>query len=359
MARITIQLALALGLLVLASGASAAQLPAPPSGYLEIDKGACKFVVPERNASVTGELVSVCDEALPRIFAQLGVELPEGEARAVEIRVVADPSEMDALAPAGRAPPEWSGAVAYPDLNLVLLSLRHRSGGPVADLDLVLEHELSHLALRKAVGTATRVPRWLSEGIAIQQSEQSSVQRNGVLWWASFGDKLKPLDQLQRYPEHPGAVSLAYAEAADFVGLLLRRGGWVEMRVLLRRLSRGEPFDEAFELAYGDDLASLERQWREELAGSSNWAALVTGTGALWGLITTLFIVAYLAVKRRRRRRLAEMEAEESAVDRLIDVMETLKHKADDKPSKRPPPGKPPESVKTKIIVDGDFHTLH
>lgn len=355
------QLAIALGaaLSIWSIGALAGPPPPPPDGYLQVDRELCRFVVPERNASVTGELVPVCDEELPRIFTQLGVDVPAPDRDPIEVRVVADPADMSRLAPEGQAPPSWSGAVAYPDHNLVLLSLRHRSGGPVGDLDLVFEHELSHLALRKAVGADTELPRWLSEGIAIQQSEESSLSRSGVLWWAAFGDELRPLEELEHYPAHPGAVSLAYAEAADFVGYLLRRGGWVELRVLLRRLAAGEPFHEAFEFAYGTGVAHLEAKWREGLVGSSNWAALITGSGALWGLITALFIFAYSAVKKRRRRRMAEMEAEEAAVERLIDVMEKLQQQPSSTSSKKSPSALPGKSVKTKIFVDDEFHTIH
>jgi hypothetical protein len=356
---VTTALALIFTVIPWSTIAAESRLPAPPAGYLQVDKGLCRFVVPEHNAGVTGELIPVCDESVPRIFSQLGVQLPDGERSSIEVRVVADPAQMAELAPEGRAPPSWSGAVAYPDLDLVLLSLRHRSGGPVADLDLVFEHELSHLALRKAVGAEARLPRWFSEGVAVQQSEESSVQRSGVLWWAAFGDKLLPLDNIERYPENPGAVSLAYAEAADFVGFLLRRGGWVELRVLMRRIALGEPFAEAFEFAYDSDYRLLEQRWREGLVGSSTWAALITGSGALWGLITALFVVAYMAVKKRRRKRLSEMEAEEAAVERLIDVMEQLQHKAGDPPKKKSLPERPPGSVKTKIRVDDEFHTLH
>jgi hypothetical protein len=265
---------------------------------------------------------------------------------------------MGSLAPEGKSPPSWSGAVAYPEENLVLLSLRHRSGGPVTDLALVFEHELSHLALRKAVGQA-ELPRWFSEGIAIQQSEESSLGRSGVLWWAAFGDELLPLDEIERYPEDPGAVSLAYAEAADFVGFLLRRGDWVDLRVLLRKVADGESFERAFEFAYSSDVAALEAAWHEGLVGSSGWVALITGSGALWGVITALFIFAYSAVKKRRRRRLAEMEAEEAAVERLIGVMETLQRRAGDKPQDQAADAVQAKSVKTKILVDDEFHTIH
>jgi len=334
-------------------------VPPLPDGYLRVARGLCSFAVPEHNAAVTGELVPICDEELPRIFSQLGVEVPDPERSSIEVRVVAEPADMTRLAPKGQAPPSWSGAVAYPEHDMVLLALRHQSGAPVSDLALVFEHELSHLALRKAAGRDSRLPRWFSEGVAIQQSEASSIGRSGVLWWAAFGDELLPLAEIEHYPEDPGAVSLAYAEAADFVGFLLRRGGWVDLRVVLRRVATGEPFEEAFELAYRNDLAALEARWRESLVGSSNFAALITGSGALWGLITALFIYAYTAVKKRRRRRLAEMASEEEAVERLIGVMETLQRRAARKQPVKPAAALPAKNVKTKIRIDDEFHTLH
>lgn len=338
---------------------AAVQLPEPPADYMQIDRGRCLFVVPEQNVSITGQLVPVCDEAVPRIFSQLGATVPDRENKPIQVRVVANPADMDRLAPMDGAPPAWSGAVAYPRANLVLLALRHRNGSPVGDIGLALEHELSHLALRYVIGLEAPVPRWFSEGIAIQQSEASSLQRSGILWWASFGDTLVPLEDLERYPEHPGAVHLAYAEAADFVGFLLRRGDWASLREVLRRVAAGEEFDDALESTYGKSVRALEKQWREDLVGGSNWVALITGSGALWGLITALFIVAYRAVKKRRRRRLAEMEAEEAAVDRLIDVMEKLERRVADRPRGKNQAPTPPGSVKTKILVDDEFHTIH
>jgi len=68
-------LALAFVLAGWSAGAVAETLPPPPEGYLQVDRGLCKFVLPGRNASVTGELVPICDEELPRIFSQLGVDV--------------------------------------------------------------------------------------------------------------------------------------------------------------------------------------------------------------------------------------------------------------------------------------------
>ena len=73
--------------------------------------------------------------------------------------------------------------------------------------------------------------------------------------------------------------------------------------------------------------------------------------------------MAFAAARRRRKKRLAEMEAEESAVDRLIEVMERLQERAGVSPRQRSDPrtgARPPiEPVKTKILVDDEFHTLH
>jgi len=257
---------------------------------------------------------------------------------------------MGTVAPPGSEPPPWSGAVAYPNLDLVILALRNHMGSPVTDLDVVLEHEISHLALRKALGGA-EVPRWFSEGIAIQQSELSSIRRYWLVWLAGRSDELLSLESIERYPDHTGQINLAYAEAADFLGFLLRREGWVGMRIAIRKLAEGKTFDEAFEFAFRDSIASLEEEWREGLRSRWKWLPLVTGTGAVWGLIVVLFLVAYAVAKRRHTRRLAEMEEEEDLLDRLIDPVQ---------PALRPSlPVRGKSRTVTKIRVDDDIHTLH
>jgi hypothetical protein len=332
------------------SALSALQIP---DGFSVVHTGACRVVLPERNRGVLSELEETCQEGVTRIFAQLGQKQGAGKTP-LEVRIVSSPNQMKAVAPKKSPPPPWSGAVAYPEHMMVIVPLRNRTGSPLADLDIVLEHELSHLALRSALGGA-KVPRWFSEGIAIHQSEKSSIKRHWLVWLASRRDRLLPLDEIEVYPDRVVDINLAYAEAADFFGLLLREGGWLSVRALIRRVADGAEFDEAVRYAFGRSLASLEREWLSGLTSRWQWIPLITGTGALWGFIVALFLLAYVLVKRRKKRRLQEMALEEEALDQVIETLDDLKEHALPATVK----AKSTAPVPTKIRVDDEIHTLH
>jgi hypothetical protein len=324
-----------------------------PKDYLEIETGPCIFKLPEGNVNIVDELDSVCKESLPRIFGQLGLTR-DGGLKTVLVGVVGMPNEMKKVAPKDANPPSWSVAVAYPEHSLVILSLKDNIGRPVEELSLVFEHELSHLALRQALAGA-HVPRWFSEGIAIHQSEESSFRRYWLVWLAARGNSLIPLDEIERYPDHMGKINLAYAQSADFLGTLLRKGGWLGIRVVLRRMAEGATFEDAIEFSYGRSLESLEKEWRSLLMSRWQWIPLLTGTGAIWGLIVILFFVAYVVVRIKRKKRLKEMAEEEAVLERTIVAMEKAKDAAN--------PGYPKSSssakIPTKIRIDDEIHTLH
>jgi hypothetical protein len=211
---------------------------------------------------------------------------------------------------------------------------------------------LSHLALRKAL-RGRAVPRWFSEGIAIHQSERSSLSRYWTLWTAANGDHLLSLAEIEHYPKHTGRIDLAYAEAADFLGFLLRKGGWLGIRTIIRKVAKGTSFDEAFEYAYRDSVRTMENAWLRGLLRRPQWLALVTGTGALWGFIVALFLVAYAMVKRREKKRLAKMEEEEAHFDRLAAVDRISSEK------KHPHADLSESENQSNVRIDDDIHTLH
>ncbi|MCP4196378.1 MAG: hypothetical protein GY762_04435 [Proteobacteria bacterium] len=308
------RLALALFLFLFTSE-SAASLP-PLSGYVSRHVGPCHAYVQKHNLGIIEELEPVCKQRYRQINTRLGLSRDD-DVDPLQVRVVNSPKEMASVAPKGAGPPSWSIAVAYPDRNLIILSLNHRSGHPVENLNTIFEHELSHLALRKLLGGAA-VPRWFSEGLAIHQSERSSFSRYWTLWIAANSDNLLSLEEIERYPKHTGRIDLAYAEAADFVGFLLRKGGWLAIRTVIRKVANGAPFDEAFEYAYRDSVRAMEHTWLRGLLRRPQWLALVTGTGALWGFIVALFLVAYAMVRHREKKRLDKMEEEEAQLDRLM-----------------------------------------
>jgi hypothetical protein len=323
-----------------------------------IVSGICRFEIDANREGVAEALEKSCTERAGEIFSELGLSRAKGASpKPVTIRVVGDPAEIGSVSPKGTNPPPWSIAVAYPAARLVVLALRDRDGRPTEHLDIELEHELSHIALRDAV-QGVEVPRWLSEGIAVQQSERSSMARRSSLLLAALGGNVGSLAALHDYPRGDTAVALAYAQAADFVGFLVHEGGWHAVRVALHRLRQGDDLDEAFEAAFGRTPKELDAKWRDQLSGGSSWVAIATGSSALWGLATLLFALAYVRTRQQRRRRFEEMGAAEESIERLVRTAERLEAAAAlSRPEERSGDGSP--GARANVEVDGSLHTLH
>ena len=328
-------------------------LSADDSESVVVSTGQCLVEVPRRNRAVVDELKPVCETEIREIYEALGSKL-DASRFPITVRIVTGPEEIIGAAPDGTLPPPWSEAVAFPAHNIIVLSLRNHIGSPIRNLPEVLAHELSHLALRQAIGDR-RVPRWFSEGIAIHQSERSAFHRHWLVFSASRRDGLLPLTEIEHYPEQVGNVGLAYAQAADFTSVLLSEGGWLGIRNILRKVADGTSFEDAVQLALGSSLHAMERQWRADMGGRWKLLSLVTSTGAIWGFITALFLTAYLVVKRRKRHRLREMAKEEAALEHAVATVDALAAAA--LPSA--PKSSSLERIPTKIRIDDDIHTLH
>ncbi len=338
-------------IILLAGTLASATLPPLPEGFITVDRGHCRFSLPARNAGVLDDVEETCGEPLERIYEQLGV-LADLEGVVVRVRIIDDPEKMKTLSPVGAPPPPWAAAVAYPQEDLIILPLLTRGGRRQPNLEAVLEHEISHLALRKVLRGAA-VPRWLSEGIAIAQSEMSSFSRIRILWQATKGERLVPLEEMESYPDRPGRVNLDYAQAADFVGFIIKEHGWFSIRVLLRDVAGGMDFKQAFVGAFGESVASAEKRWQASLTGGTSWLVILGEGGFVWGIIVALFLAAYLLSRRAKKKRLAKMDDEESSLEEVIGELQTgFVAKRPRKRTKRPP-------IPTKIRVDDDIHTLH
>lgn len=324
-------------------------------------RGNCVITVPKKNDGMLAALAGVCTGDVPRIYTQLGVKRKDTKMQPVSIRVVTHPSDMHRLAPQGASLPLWSGAVAFPEQNLVMLPLQRMDGGPVQDLETTLQHEISHVAFRVASGGA-KTPRWFSEGVAILQSEGSSFHRSQSIWWASLVDDIRPLSEIEKYPEGAKSAEQAYAQAADFTAFLIEREGWNGIRYLLAAIKDGDSFDDAFRQSYGMNVAHLEKKWREQLFGGMGWLMHVTGDGVWLGAGALICVVGFFMVRRRKKLRLKEMEEEEKQLEKAISAVDQLiaeyPRKSETEASLSPVMNRI-KKQSTKIEVDGKYHTLH
>lgn len=149
-------------------------LPPLPAGYVTRDDQGVRWDLPEeaRAGEIVDQLQDIVRVEWPRIERELGVDIEDD----LVIRVARSPDEMRALAPADAPPPAYAVGVAYPASGLVLLTLSAPETWERPDLAHVIVHELSHVALHRAVG-GRPVPRWLTEGVAIHQARERSFER--------------------------------------------------------------------------------------------------------------------------------------------------------------------------------------
>jgi hypothetical protein len=282
-------------------------VPALPGDYVTERHGPLRIAFPRALRPVFAGALDRAERDARAVAGQLGVTtIPD-----LDVRLVGDVEAMRRLAPREIPPPAYAVGVAYPMVRLVLVSATAPVTREAAKTAQVLRHELSHLLFAEASGHRP-LPRWLTEGIAVHQSDENTFERFQELATGSWSQRLLPLARLDEgFSDGPSGVSLAYAQAADFTGYLLRKEGAPRFAVMLGHVREGAALDDAARETWGSDLARLEEDWRRDLGERMAFAPLWAGTGLL-SLAGAAFVVVAL-VKRWRRNRtvLARWEREE------------------------------------------------
>ena len=340
-------------------------LPKPPQGFNTYDGGWITFAYPPGLREKVQPLIHEASE----VRADLGARLGRPVLARVTVYLARSPGEMANLAPEGVPFPKYASGVAYSDIGLVLLSLTPVYPASRHELGEVFRHELAHLALTDAVGEA-RVPRWFNEGFAVFASGEGSFPRLRTLWIATLGDNLLSLADLQRsFPADAPTASIAYAQAADVVRFLIRHQERHRFGRLMELLRAGRSFDAALEHSYGTDLATLEYEWREDVAKRYTFWPILFSGGTLWVGALGLFVWGYRRRRRRHYQTLQRWAREEALEDQHAIRQQqaavapaTPVHIVFSRPSGRqlvPPLPTPPEVEVPKIEHDGRWHTVH
>jgi hypothetical protein len=330
-------------------------------------RGGIEWTFPASATTVIRDLQSVYAEAWARVVDELGGAIDDR----VIIRVGLDPEAMRALAPVGHPPPDYAAGVAYPRFGVILLTLQAPDSWERPDIEKVLTHELSHIALHRAVG-GQHLPRWFVEGVAVQQAGENDLSRIQTLWQAEVGDNVVPLADLDRhFPRYPHRVSVAYAQSADIVAHMRKADSDARrFRSLIRKIGEeGMTFDEAFFDSYEMSLATMEREWRDRLDERFQTIPLVVTGGGLWVLASVLLVLAYIRRRRQHRAVMKRWAAEEAADDAALEraeeavLTELALRRAREGidhiliVNGEPPQGR--ESGVPTIEYDGSDHTLH
>jgi hypothetical protein len=324
-------------------------LPTPSEGYHTERIGSVTWTYPESERGRVAPLIESLDDHWREVVNDFGVIVSDD----LVIRIARNPREMRALAPVDMPPPDYATGVAYSRWGIILLTMSAPRTWEPPDLEVVLVHELSHVALYRAIA-GNDVPRWFNEGVAIHQSEVRMLPRMESLLRAAAQRSLLRLSELDKhFPSRPYEVNIAYAQSADVVGFL-RRSSSDQRRFhrMIYAIRNGETFDTALATAYGWTRVGLERQWRESLRTRYRIIPALLAGSTVWVIAAVLVIFAY-----RRRRRYHHMKLQQMA---HREELEALHMTSRPPPAPLSSPPEPPADGSVPIVEhDGESHTLH
>ncbi|MFT3922718.1 MAG: peptidase MA family metallohydrolase [Myxococcales bacterium] len=348
---------------VLGTRVAPLELPALPKSFVEERVGHVRWAYHPSATEVVQKLERELPALYRRITRELGAEEEASSGSEIVIRIARGPEDMRALTPHAAPPPSYAVGVAYPALGLVVLSVVNPQSWLPPDLSSVLTHELSHIALQRAVD-GRPLPLWFVEGMAVHQAGEQNLQRVQTLWEAAAVDEVLPLSALSRnFPARAHEVNRAYAQSADLVEHLLRNNSDRErLPELLRRVAEGMSFEDAILTAYHIDLAYLDREWRQALGERFRVLPLVLTGTALWGGIAVLAVLAFVRRRRDHHAKLARWAEEEAAHERALQTLELTRQAALREEVLRESnvvPSLPRDSGIPTIDYEGQRHTLH
>jgi hypothetical protein len=328
-------------------------VPNVPANYLSRDLGWLKFSYPPEASARVESLLRDANAIKEQLASTLGQDVLSH----AEVRITPTFEGMKELAPREAPPPAYASGVAYPHLQLILISMMAPRGAEATDLDQVFRHELAHVALEDAVG-GQHVPAWFNEGLAVGLAGENTMDRQTVLWNAVVTGHLLSLDALdQSFPQEAFSVGVAYAEAADMLRFMMRRSDLRRFQALIQRVHDHQTFDRAIADAYGADLRTLEFQWRRELDHRYSVIPLLAGGGILWVLVIAALGWGYVRKRQRAKAILAQWASQEALEDAIH--ASRMAEARQDESTHDLERAHHPSVRSTKIEHDGAWHTLH
>ncbi len=311
-----IRLALALALACALAGYASAEAVMPLPARAEAPG------ITVRGESGLEKLVKEVARHAPAALAGIRADLPPlTRTPHVEIRLVKRSRDLTRASPPGYRAPAWAAGVAYSNAGVVVVATR-REAQPI-DVEQVVRHELAHMALDAALGD--RAPRWLHEGFAYLHSSDWSFARLRTLTGMAWSGHVIPIHELDyHFPEREYEANRAYAQSYDFVVFLAQRGRYPDhrddgdrwtFRAFLAAIANGLDVYGAAREAYHASLDELFAEWYQSLR--QRYLLLPVGLVALgvWVFGAILLVLAYFRRRRQNRRKMAQWEAEEAAIE--------------------------------------------
>lgn len=162
------------------------------------------------------------------------------------------------------------GGHASPDLQVALVVI---PPGPEQKLEMEknIPHELAHILTYDLMnGQDSRLPAWLSEGIATQAEIASDPDYTHALANASAQAVLIPINDLcGAFPADKGQNTLAYAESQSFTRYIVEKYGQSGLIAMTTAFGDGLNCAQGLQQALGKSLPQVEQEWHNDALGEN------------------------------------------------------------------------------------------
>ena len=150
--------------------------------------------------------------------------------------------------------------MAFGDERVVLI----RGFDP--DVRGIASHEITHLAIAAVTGRAnTRIPSWLSEGLAEYGNIDPSPAYDQALRISILRNRLRPLWELVIFAGSGDDIITAYGQSRSVVQFLVSTYGEEKIAELMGAIRNAFDIDQALQSVYGFDQYGLDSEWRLSL----------------------------------------------------------------------------------------------
>ncbi|MDD5464727.1 MAG: hypothetical protein PHP73_00015 [Candidatus Omnitrophica bacterium] len=153
----------------------------------------------------------------------------------------------------------WSGA----QVSVKLRTIKTFIGQP-SFFDSILPHELTHIIFREFVGSRTKLPLWLDEGVACSQEKSSLVSRMDSARAQAKQDAHLKFDKLfEIYDSTLIAPNVFYSESASIIVFLLKKYDREFFLDFSRKLRDGIQWKSALLSTYHfSNFEEMESAWK-------------------------------------------------------------------------------------------------
>lgn len=216
---------------------------------------------------------------------------------------------------------DWAVGCAFPLSRRIVIQNPRVIIDRKFQLSQVLRHEIVHIAFgQRTKSTIGNIPLWFIEGVAIYLSGEWTPHRHDVMFEHILSRSIIPLaDLAEQFPSAERGAQLAYAESLNAVAWLVKIAGVEKLWEVIDLLSAGNDLNTAYKQAIGWNLGTFDAEWQASLSQRYYWAAIFSNSYLFWGSLGLVFIVVYIRCRQRTRRRLNELEREESQVDAFFE----------------------------------------